>query len=258
MDILVLDLGLGPNATAWLASQRVSWVRPDWDHAFDKPMPEYFKAMVSRPHLPKYLPDADTILWLDADCWVQDWGAVELLLQGAAASGFAIAPEVDRSYSPFYEGAPYAEHQRAWYSACFDEATADALHAYPLINCGVFAARAAAPHWRVWAELFSASLGRAILFVSEQMALNVALRTGDLPVSLMPARCNWICYRAQPLASDDGTLLLDPQPPYLPLGIVHLAGYHHSRKRDPVELKTVGGGALVRPLSFIDRNGAAA
>ncbi|HYE51627.1 MAG TPA: hypothetical protein VEB20_18670, partial [Azospirillaceae bacterium] len=178
--IVVLDVGLGAEARDWLAQAGARCVAPEWDHAFGRPMPDYYKAMVSRPHLPRYVHGAETIVWLDADCWVQDWGAVELLLAGAAAAGFAIAPELDRSYSPFYEGAPYPAHLRSWYRACFDEETAERLGDYPLLNCGVFAARVGAPHWRVWAELLSGSLRRTALFVSEQTALNVALRSGGL------------------------------------------------------------------------------
>lgn len=247
--ITVLDLGLGTEERRWLTGEGARLVVPGWDHAFDRPMPEYFKAMVSRPHLPRHVPDAATILWLDADCWVQDWSAIELLLAGAAATGFAIVPELDRAYTPFYDGAPYAHHLHDWYKACFDEATARRLFAYPLLNCGVFAARRDAPHWALWARLLAESLRRTVLFVSEQVALNLALRTGGLPFSQLPARCNWICFRATPFSSADGRLLLEPELPHAPLGILHLAGYPLPRKQDPRTLSTPDGGTVTRPLS---------
>ncbi|HYC03486.1 MAG TPA: hypothetical protein VED40_09350 [Azospirillaceae bacterium] len=251
VPITVLDLGIGPAGRHWLEARQVRRVMPEWDHAFRRPMPDYYKAMVSRPHLPKYVADAGTIVWLDADCWVQDWQAVELMVAGAEREGFAIAPELDRSYSPFYEGVSYATHLRAWYRACFDEATAERLGDYPLLNCGVFAARADAPHWRLWATLLARSLDQVTLFVSEQTALNVALRTSGLPCCLLPASCNWICYRALPHCSADGHRLLDPQLPHTQLGIVHLAGFPRDSKAEPRRLATPEGGWVTRPLSFM-------
>ena len=249
--ITVLDVGLGEAARGWLAAQGARCVAPGWDHPLDRPAPDYLKAMLSRPHLPKHVPDAGIFLWLDADCWVQDWGAVDLLLKGAEATGFAIVPELDRSYTPLYHGTPYAVHLYEWYKTCFDEATARHLAAHPLLNCGVFAAHRDAPHWGLWARRLADSLRRTVLFVSEQVALNVALRTGGLRFSQLPASCNWICFRAPPLCSDDGRLLLDPQLPHAPLGIVHLAGYHNARKSEPHTLSTLGGGSVTRPLSHV-------
>ncbi|MBP2302745.1 O-linked N-acetylglucosamine transferase, SPINDLY family protein [Azospirillum picis] len=249
--IVVLDVGLGPAARDWLGAQAVRRLEPGWDHRPDRLVPDYMKAMLSRPHLPRHVPEAELILWLDADCWVQDWNAVELLLRGAEATGFAIVPELDRSYTPLYNGAPYALHLYEWYKACFDEATARHLHVYPLLNCGVFAARRDAPHWDLWGRLLADALRRVILFVSEQVALNVALRTGGLPFSQLPAACNWICFRATPLCSEDGRLLLDPQLPHAPLGIVHLVGYHRAHKAEPRSLSTPGGGTMIRPLAYV-------
>lgn len=251
VPIVVLDLGLGEETKAWLARHGARCVVPDWDFPFDRPMPDYFKAMVSRPHLPKYIPEAETIVWLDADTWVQDWSAIDLLLQGAAASGFSIVPELDRSYTPMYDGGPYINHQYGWLKDCFDEEMARKLCYYPLINCGVFAARADAPHWHAWASTLADSFRRVVLFISEQTCLNVVLRTSGLPVSLLPATCNWICYRAQPFCTPDGRTLLDPQVPHAPLGIVHLAGYAYDKKDNPLPLKTPDGGTVSRPLTFV-------
>ncbi len=250
VPIVVLDCGLGLAAHRWLADHTVAVVTPGWDYAFASAMPEYFKAMVARPHLPRYVPDCEVILWLDADCWVQDWAAVALLLRGAARDSFAIVPELDRSYTPFYAEASYVAHLDAWYRACFDAQTAQDLCFHPLLNCGVFAARRDAPHWGAWANLLSASFERAVLFVSEQIALNVALRTQNLPVSLLPATCNWICHRALPRCSEDGRLLLEPQLPHAPLGIVHLAGFHHLLKDAPHDLRTPAGRTVRRALVF--------
>lgn len=251
VPIVVLDLGLGDGTRAWLAERNVRYVTPDWDYPFDRPMPEYFKAMVSRPRLPKYVTEAATIIWLDADTWVQDWRAIDLLLQGADSAGFSIVPEIDRSYTPIYDNGPYISHLFTWFKECFDEATARQLCYYPLINCGVFAARADAPHWEAWATTLAESFRRTVLFVSEQTVLNYVLRTGGLPCSLLPSTCNWICYRSLPFCTADGRTLLDPHVPHDPLGIVHLAGYSYDKKDQPLTLNVPGGGTVSRPLSFL-------
>lgn len=251
VPIVVLDLGLSPETRDWLAGQGARCVVPDWDFAFTQPMPDYFKAMVSRPHLPKYVTEAETIIWLDADTWVQDWRAIELLLQGAAECGFSIVPEIDRSYTPMYDNGPYINYQFGWFKECFDEATARQLCYYPLINCGVLAGRADAPHWNAWATRLAESFGRVVLFISEQTTLNVVLRTSGLPVSYLPSTCNWICYRSMPYCTADGRTLLDPHVPHEPLGIVHLAGYSHEKKDNPMELRTPEGGVVSRPLAFL-------
>jgi hypothetical protein len=250
VPVVVFDLGLSPESKTLLAGLEARCVAPDWHYTFDKIYPEFYKAIVARPHLPKYAGEGRTIVWLDADTWVQDWAAIELLLQGADESGFAIAPEVDRSYSPIYNGLPYLNHQYHWYSTCFNEEIARNLCVYPLLNCGVLAGRADAPHWGIWAERLGDSLKRAILFVSEQTALNVTLRLDGLPVSLMPASCNWICFRSPPMCSVDGAVLLDPNPPHAPLGIVHLAGYDHAEKNKPFDLRTPQGGTATRSLIY--------
>ncbi|WP_372395181.1 hypothetical protein ABMY26_06860 (plasmid) [Azospirillum sp. HJ39] len=251
VPIVVLDLGLSENTKAWLNDHGARCVVPDWDFAFKQQPPEYFKAMASRPHLPKYVTDAEFIVWLDADTWVQDWRGIELLVQGAAASGFAAVPEVDRSYDPMYGEEAYLNHQYSWLRQCFDDSIARKLCHYPIINCGVFAARFNAPHWAAWADALADSFQRIVLFVSEQTALNVVLRSGSNAASLMPAKCNWICYRAQPFCTPDGRVLLDPQIPHEPLGIVHLAGYPHDQKGGPRCLRTPDGGTVTRPLIYV-------
>lgn len=251
IPIVVFDLGIGEETRKWLTEHGARCVVPDWDHHFDPPLPNYFKAMVSRPHLPKYVPEAEIIVWLDADTWVQDWRAIEMLIQGAKAKGFAIVPECDRSYTPIYNDSLYISYQFDWIRQCFNDDIARNLFAYPLINCGVFAARVDAPHWNLWSSALSSSFGRKILFVSEQTVLNVVLRTSGLPFSQLPSTCNWICFRAPPLCSDDGTLLLTPELPHEAIGIVHLAGYSHKDKCNPTSLITLSNKNIKRPLSFL-------
>ena len=75
-DFGVLDAGLKPEQRAWLADQGAILVTADW--GFDFPLAERLererpslKILTSRPRLPRLFPGYDTILWLDADLWVE-------------------------------------------------------------------------------------------------------------------------------------------------------------------------------------------
>ena len=73
-EIGVLDLGLSSDEIDWLKSRGAVIAVPDWDIDFPtvNKVPAYFKAMVSRPFLPKYFPDREILLWMDSDGWLQD------------------------------------------------------------------------------------------------------------------------------------------------------------------------------------------
>src|SRR5215207_6414297 len=94
----VLDVGLSEGNKSWLMGQGATCVPTRWM------LPEqYFpdrrqKTGVSKAFLPEYLPDNDLYLWIDADAWVQDWEAVQMLVQAAALHGCAAVPEADRAY----------------------------------------------------------------------------------------------------------------------------------------------------------------
>ena len=241
----VLDLDLSSENIAWLEAHGAQVRDPGWDYKMAKPEDNWFKAMTARPNLPKHFPGHDIYLWLDCDTWVQDWSVMELYLESAARDGFAVTPEVDRSYD--HEG--FYDFQYSCYKTGFGRKMAEKLASAPIINCGAFAATADAPHWEVWSEIFAACLAKKVYFWAEQTALNVAFYTRDLTASFLPARCNWICHRALPFVSEDGVTLLEPAPPYAPLGILHLTAM---TKYETFDLATPSGKTITRSLCYPD------
>ena len=239
----VLDLDLSSENVAWLESRGTVVRDPGWDYNMAKPEKNWFKAMTARPNLPKHFPGHDVYLWLDCDTWVQDWGAVELYLEGAARDSFAVTPEIDRSYDQ--EG--FYDFQYSCYKTGFGRKMAKKLASAPIINVGAFAATADAPHWEVWSEILSTCLAKTVYFWAEQTALNVAFYTRGLQASFLPARCNWICHRALPFVSEDGATLLEPAPPFAPLGILHLTAM---TKYETFDLATLSGNTVTRPLCY--------
>jgi hypothetical protein len=252
LDVGVLDVGFAEGQRAKL-EQRGVMVREaanDFDPAmFRTAPPPFFRAMTARPFLPRYFPGYDLYLFLDADCWVQEWEAARLYLTTALAMGMAITPEVDRSYSPRYASESVAEFRWNMFRQCFAEDVARQLAEHPTINTGLFAARADSNVWTKWADLLD-HLYRTIgepFFYAEQAALNALIRSAVVRAGLLPARCNWMCNRATPFTRNEGTVLCEPQPPFAPLGMVHLAGPNKDTER---ELAGVEGRTYKRTLRF--------
>ncbi len=104
-----------------------------------------------RPFLPRYVPDFDALLWLDADAWVQDWSAIELHLKALETHDIAATPEVDRGYSAFVGMTPAERAQPVtawWRGVCrqfYGDEANDPWVEQPIVNAGVFAARSS---WR--------------------------------------------------------------------------------------------------------------
>jgi hypothetical protein len=225
----VLDLGLTSGQVERLHRYGAKVVSPAWDYdvaGFATAPPPFFRAMTARPHLPRYFPGYDIYAWIDADCWVQDWRAVRLLCATAERYGFSIVPELDRSYTPrLLDGRTFVEWARSCFAKCYGDEEASRLAPYPMLNCGVFAGAATAPLWSLWSGDLGEILARLreAYFFAEQTALNACIREHDMAVALLPARCNWICSRALPRVGADGKSLVEPFPPFEPLGILHLS-----------------------------------
>src|ERR1051325_5520828 len=106
----VLDIGLEPAQIETLRTMHVHVVPAEWDYDFPSraTAPRWFQAMTARSRLPKYFPDFDPIIWIDSDCWLQDWRAIDLLLEAAQTDNrLAVVPEIDRCYRHIYRVADY-------------------------------------------------------------------------------------------------------------------------------------------------------
>lgn len=254
-----LDVGLEAPQRERLRGAGAVVVEPGWDHDFSayatRPKP-FMRAHTARPHLPRYFPGFDLYLHMDADTWLQDWRAIELYLSAAQERGLALAPEVDRSYSTVISGMQEADLKLRLYRQYFVEETARRLTNLPILNSGVFAVTAASPFWGEWQRILGLAydhLGRSAappdfaVFYAEQSCLNAAVRSLGEPAALLPAWCNWMCHRALPRCSEDGTVLYEPNPPYRKLGIVHLTS---DTKNGRWELRDLAGKAHTRSLRY--------
>ncbi len=218
IDLACLDIGLTFAELDWLGRQGVRVVPPavHFGLAMDD-HPPTLRSFLARPFLPDYFPGSDVYEWLDSDVWLQDVTVLDWYIAGALASGFAIAHESDRGY-----------RFQAW------------LLSRDHINVGMFAVRAVAPQWRLWADCYEAAIARTgALVPHDQFALNQALhRRPDLATFLDPG-CNWICDRGTPMWNDAEAGFCKPYPPYAAIGALHLAG---PAKRRSYQIRRTGGG----------------
>src|SRR5947208_16828409 len=95
---------------------------------------------------------------------------------------------------------------------------------YPLLNAGVFALHAEAPHWQVWDECLRLALRTSCSNLADQLALNLAVYQRGLlgRTELLPAWCNWMCHCCLPTWDRDSQQLVEPYLPHTPIGILHV------------------------------------
>ncbi|MEG4391938.1 glycosyltransferase [Microcoleus sp. BROC3] len=249
------DLGCTPEQLQWLKTQVNIIQKPDWN--FDFPgkneAPHYLKGLLARPFLRRYFPNFDIYLWIDADAWVQDWQAVELLVKGAAKRGLAVVPELDRGYYLAYGKLPwYWQFVYQDYQAAFGEEVAQNLHSYPTINAGVFALQKDAPHWETWAEYLEQGLQRHVSLMSDQIALNRLVYGTEMfdNTEMLPARYNWSCNFGLPVWDKQQACFVEPYLPQEAIGILHITGHKH----DLVKLATTDGNQIEISLRYQPKN----
>ncbi|MEZ5857141.1 MAG: hypothetical protein R3D67_21260 [Hyphomicrobiaceae bacterium] len=220
----VLDCGLSAGQRLWCERLGAHIVEPIWDVHFAQGLAvaDSFRAMTARPHLPRYFPGFDVYLWLDADVWVQDGTAIDLFIEAAALGDIAIVPEVHRSYANFRDGREDFETVNGMaYRQAFGDDAAERLIRRPLNNAGVFAMRSSSKAWAIWAELLADAATRSSNMI-DQIALNVAIYDRGLAEVRLPARCNWISHLATPAWHPACKCLVEPDPPFEAIGIVHM------------------------------------
>ncbi len=260
LGLVVIDGGLLPEQKAHLASRWGARVlEVGWDYDIPERRTrgrEHLKVLTSRTFLDQRLPEAEVIVWIDGDAWVQDVSAVDLLVQGAELGRVAVVSQTsrysDRVMSLRWGPLGWAQVRSQYYKnarrAGLGEALARRIGDRPTFNAGVFALRRDAPHWAAWRARLGECLRRGRVFTSDQLALGIVVHADGLPAELMPERCNymgplWTCDAAE-------TVLVERYLPNAPVGIVHMAGYDAMRRGLEVTapVRTLDGRMVERSL----------
>ena len=197
---------------------------------------EHLKVQIARAFLDRHAPEGELLAWVDADAWVQDASALDLVFRGAEKGRLAIVSQTSRysevamtlDWAPFgyarVKSILYKNARRAGVS----EREARMIGDKPTLNSGVFALRRDAPHWELWRRRQAEVIRRGRIFTSDQLSLGLAVYVDGAPVERLPELCNymgpyWSC-------TDDERTLVERYLPNAPVGIVHMAGYDEMRR----------------------------
>ena len=239
--ICILDAGLSDEQKKILSIKVDQIKSADWDievPGYKVKGKEWLKSQVSRAFLPKYFPNYEKYLWIDADAWVNSWEAVDLFLRGCENNKLSIATSADRAYGRVlraewvFGGFARIKSQNYKHakSSGFSEKIARQVALKPHLNIGVFALELNAPHWNVWQKNLKHALNSGKIWGSEQIAMNVTIYNDELDVEILPAYCNWTLIEGLKFDKERNTLV----EPYLPnhkIGIVHFAGKNNDQIR---------------------------
>lgn len=238
--VRVLDVGMTPASAAALANIVEKVIEPGWDVGGDMDLPSWYRAMTARPFLPRYAGDAEIILWLDCDLWIQRLAPIQSLIDAARDGAIAI---VEERYGGGFkaEARPHdgaaavystSEKQvkanmRQGYESCFGAEAAAAFGDLPCLNDGVSALKASSPSWGVWQSLYAPALARHYHPTVEQLALNVGIRQGQVPVSKQPQEANFTCHLELPWYEPASDVFTFPGDAGRVLGAIHLCDAKH-------------------------------
>jgi lipopolysaccharide biosynthesis glycosyltransferase len=262
--ICILDAGLTDQQKTLLETKVDVIKSADWDievPEFKVKGKEWLKSQVSRAFLPKYFPNYEKYLWIDADAWVNSWETVELYLKGCENKKLSIATSADRSYGRVLRAdwilGSFAKIKSQNYkhakSSGFSEKIARHVALKPHLNIGVFALELNAPHWNIWQKNLKKALMSGKIWGSEQISMNITIYHDELDVEILPAYCNWTFIEKLKFDKKRNTLV----EPYLPnheIGIVHFAGKNNDEIRNNKnfisKIKTVDGDTIDMKLRF--------
>ena len=239
----MLDTGLSEGAAAQFRALVTHLVAPGWDVDFstlpspDGPPPteewlkesQGFQAMTARPSLPKHFPGYELYIWIDADCWLQEWSVIELLRRGAADGSICMTAELDRAYVQYYDTGKITDWSNEIHVGFHGEEIGAQLRNFPILNSGVFALRGDSPLWARWDTVMREGLSRKRDFYAEQFGLNRVVYLEDFQRNVLPATCNWLANRGRIFFDAATKMFVEPYLAHQPLGIIHLSGDSKSK-----------------------------
>lgn len=234
----IIDGGMTPDQIKALESNGAKVHQADWPaplKAEDLKGKEYLKGCVLRPFIPQIIPNYDLYIWLDSDTWVQNWRAIELLIEGAQKDKMCCSILIDRAFPKsarikWVAGLPLKPRSFYYSNAkkAFGRDMARILFGYNVVSAGAFALKKEAPHWKHWQNLISKALIKGNVFTAEQLTLGIMAHLDGLPMEYLPSWCHW------PLNFDvlwdkERKLFVEPYLPHEPIGILHLSGLDEMR-----------------------------
>ena len=199
-------------------------------------IPQGWKAALLKPHIRDLFPGYETYIFLDADTWVQHRFALDYLKTYSSGGRLAVVSQRSRFHDwdatrgngvEFnFAGQPLRANWYTMFSRKSKLPKSDRrlLASQPILNAGVFALQADAALWDEWqgAVIEAANalpIGRQ--YAADQVGLGLAVYRTGAALSLLPETCNWMSVWR---FDENSGLFTQTQPPFDPVGIIHLAG----------------------------------
>ena len=264
--ICILDAGLTEQQRNILSKKVDEIKSAEWDievSSFKVKVREWLKSQVSRAFLPKYFPNYEKYLWIDADAWVNSWETIELYFKGCEKNKLSIASSADRAYGRVLRAEWFfgsfarikSQNYKHAKSSGFSEKIARQVALKPHLNIGVFALEANATHWNVWQKNLKQALKKGRIWGSEQIAMNITIYSDNLPVEILPAYCNWTHTGFGGFKFDkERNTLVEPYLPNHEIGIIHFAGKDNDQIRNDKnfvsKIETLDGEIINKKLRF--------
>lgn len=243
-DIAILDLGLTHAQVATLTKRGFKVKKPKWSFAIAKEnRKEHQLGLVARTALREYFPGYEVYLWFDADAWAQTPEFFYELTEGARKYGAAVICENGSGYKKDFA------YTKWWYGnmiAAYGLIKGIKIAVQPVINIGILALSASAPHWDSWIKYYKIFIERRKK-ANNQHSFNAAIVLDKLPFYMAPARCNWITVLSDPIWNPKTKMLCEQNKLAIPLSVVHLAG---PDKNKAYTLRQTSGGTFKTKLTF--------
>ena len=214
-------------------------VSPEWQYELSRSRirgRDYLRVELGKAFLDRYFPEQKVLVWIDADAWVQEWEAVEWLVDSAGKGNLAIVSQISRLSdkvvrvkwswlgAPVVKGILYKNARRAGLSREVQRQLVDR----PTLNAGVYALRQDAPHWDYWRKHQARVLRQGSrIFTASQLAIGLMAYVDKLPYEALPETCNYM----GPWRIDmQAGCFVEYYTPNRVCGIVHLCAQDEMRK----------------------------
>ena len=188
--------------------------------------------MKLKARLPDVFPGFSTYVWLDGDTWVQNARGIANAARASARADIAIHPQLDPHY---YRNKIPADTSVAVYRSIFPKAKSDVCR-YPMINSGVFGARADSKLWLEWQRILEDVCARHAaggdVYFSDQIPLHYLMVMGKIAIYPLRAVDNWLISGATPSLNAKTGKLVVPTEPHEEINTIHLAGWAKKRSFD--------------------------
>ena len=239
ISVSYLDGGLTTEQVDYFKTLNIDVVDPGWRHpeALKRNHgKEYLKVEIAKVHLDQIFPASEILIWVDADAWLQNFKAIELLTTVAGKNKFAIVSQATRlqprllSFRHLF--GKWVELRNILYKnarrAGLPSKITRNMMARPTLNAGIFAIKNGAPHWdrfRYWQDIILQGK-RGRIFTATQLAFGIGVYTENLPYEALPDICNYM----GPYRWDEtNKVFVDYFAPYDPVSIVHMVGQDEMR-----------------------------